>query len=493
MSFLDNVLSGLAYRLKTLSGVVDVSEAPAPEPGQVLTALDATHAEWLDPTGGGGGGGTADQANALTCTGGDPIDVSGAAPPTAGQVLTALDDLNAEWRDPVLPPDIFDTANTVLCALDGDGGLGPVPVFMPPSTALMRADTGDIFAGTGADLAALIGPVSGTDSTARAAAAAAQATADAAVPAALFDANTVIAADVDNTPHAITMPPSTVLVRLASGAIKAGTVAELQALLGIAPAASGSAPLWQQPALPHTDDVEFTSTPTGFDCRVQSTAGASQAMTLGTAAPDAYARLSQGVGNVVFNTQRASWMHLHSWNTNVANNPNPAVYCKPLTAPATNMFVWTRLGVFKPNVGYTGDEVFGICMAADTGGHPNPTLFVSTALGNYAGGCVFQGQSFDGGGTGLTVIPNNASGVTFQSTCAPYEYVAVHKRGTVYHFWLFNDAGQRLHLGSITLATFAPAWFGFQWRCNNGSLVQPGTPVYCADFLRRIDTATFPF
>jgi hypothetical protein len=237
MSFLDNVLSGLAYRLKTLSGVVDVSEAPAPEPGQVLTALDATHAEWLDPTGGGDpGGGTADQANALTCTGGDPIDVSGAAPPTAGQVLTALDDLNAEWRDPVLPPDIFDTANTVLCALDGDGGLGPVPVFMPPSTVLLRAAAGDIFAGTGADLATLLG--------------------SAVVPSSLYDANTVLTADVDNTPHALAAAPSTILLRGASGNIKWGTAAEAKALLGLTDNVN---PVWDPPATPNADDEEFVT------------------------------------------------------------------------------------------------------------------------------------------------------------------------------------------------------------------------------------------
>jgi hypothetical protein len=241
MSFLDNVLSGIATKLKTLSGVVDVSLSPAPVVGQVLTAIDATHAQWADPTGGGGGGdgGTADQANALSTTA-DPVDVSGAAPPTPGQVLTALDDLNAAWLDPSLPPGMFDTANTVICALDGDGGLGPVAVFMPPSTALMRADTGDIFAGTGADLAALIGPVSGTDSVARDAAAAAQATADAAVPKALFDANTVLVADVDNTPHALAAPASSVMTRLATGAIKWGSVAELQALLAISVSGGGA-------------------------------------------------------------------------------------------------------------------------------------------------------------------------------------------------------------------------------------------------------------
>jgi hypothetical protein len=244
MSFLDNVLSGIARELKTLSGVVDVSQSPAPVPGQVLTAIDATHAHWADPTGGGGGGGGYIIADALNTGSGDPafaVDVSGSPIPSPGQVLLAVGTDAATWSDPPwLSLDEFTTANTVLCALDGDGGLGPVAVVMPPSTALMRADTGDIFAGTGADLAALIGPVSGTDSTARAAAAAAQATADAAVPKALFDANTVLVADVDNTPHALAAPASSVMTRLATGAIKWGSVAELQALLAISVSGGGA-------------------------------------------------------------------------------------------------------------------------------------------------------------------------------------------------------------------------------------------------------------
>jgi hypothetical protein len=277
MSFLDGILNGTAYKLKTLSGVVDVSGAAAPVPGQVLTALDATHAQWSDPTGGGDGGAatalaftdrdvsisgsSGENGDVLTIVGGDlqlatptgggaadalattggPVDVSGAAPPTSGQILTADDETAAEWVDPSwLSLDFFDSANTVIAALDGDGGLGPAAVLMPPSTVLMRADTGDIFAGNAADLAALIGPVSGTDSVARDAAAAAQATADAAVPAALFDANTVLVADVDNTPHALAAPASTVMTRLATGAIKWGSIAELQALLSISVSGGGA-------------------------------------------------------------------------------------------------------------------------------------------------------------------------------------------------------------------------------------------------------------
>lgn len=51
---------------------------------------------------------------------------------------------------------------------------------------------------------------------------------------ALYDANTVLAANSDNTPAALTMGASTILARLAAGNIKAATPAEIKTLLAIA-------------------------------------------------------------------------------------------------------------------------------------------------------------------------------------------------------------------------------------------------------------------
>jgi hypothetical protein len=56
--------------------------------------------------------------------------------------------------------------------------------------------------------------------------------ANAAVPKALYDANTVLAANTDDTPAALTMGASTILARLAAGNIKAASVAEILTLLG---------------------------------------------------------------------------------------------------------------------------------------------------------------------------------------------------------------------------------------------------------------------
>jgi hypothetical protein len=49
----------------------------------------------------------------------------------------------------------------------------------------------------------------------------------------LFDANTVLKADSDNTPAALTMGASTILARLAAGNIKAASVAEILTLLDV--------------------------------------------------------------------------------------------------------------------------------------------------------------------------------------------------------------------------------------------------------------------
>jgi hypothetical protein len=98
MSFLDPITAGgPANALLTTADPVDVSAATPPNPGDVLRAVDATHATWQP----GGGGGTGGDASGLETTGA-PVDVSAAAPPVEGQVLMAVDAEHAEWRVPGL-------------------------------------------------------------------------------------------------------------------------------------------------------------------------------------------------------------------------------------------------------------------------------------------------------------------------------------------------------------------------------------------------------
>jgi hypothetical protein len=60
MSFLDGIFQGgtIATDLATTDLPVNVSGAPGPNPGDVLTAVDGENARWAPPSGGGGGGGS---------------------------------------------------------------------------------------------------------------------------------------------------------------------------------------------------------------------------------------------------------------------------------------------------------------------------------------------------------------------------------------------------------------------------------------------------
>lgn len=88
--------TGTADALGTTGADVDIGAAAPPSAGQVLTAVDATHATWQTPAGGGA-------ADALATSGAD-VDVGAAAPPSAGQVLTATGATTATWQTPAAAP-----------------------------------------------------------------------------------------------------------------------------------------------------------------------------------------------------------------------------------------------------------------------------------------------------------------------------------------------------------------------------------------------------
>jgi len=148
VSFLDNILQGgaTAADLATTDVPVNVSNSTPPNPGDVLKAVDATHATWQP------GGGAGSDAGGLETTG-DPVDVSNAAPPVAGQVLTAIDATHAEWRVPGLhyDPGIKFWTNSVGSATIGPGtwgfisqpadGVTPVVVYIVSSLEAPPVDS----------------------------------------------------------------------------------------------------------------------------------------------------------------------------------------------------------------------------------------------------------------------------------------------------------------------------------------------------------------
>jgi len=149
---------GSAGSLATTGAPVNVGNADPPNPGDVLTAIDPTHAAWAAPTGGGtpdnallrsandwaefpnqegpsssdlflierasdgakqtisAGSLVGRAAKELDTLPGDPVNVGDAAPPVAGQVLTAIDATHAHWA----------------AAASGGGGTGGHPIISPP-------------------------------------------------------------------------------------------------------------------------------------------------------------------------------------------------------------------------------------------------------------------------------------------------------------------------------------------------------------------------
>ena len=155
----------------------------------VTTVSGTDFVEKVDDGGGGGGGGAVDsvfgRTGTVTAQTGDY---------TAAQVAAAPDSATFITQTP-------------------SSGLSGEQAMSALGTGLVKNTTG-----TGVQSIA----VAGTDYVSPADA----------VLKSLYDAQTVLAAVTDNTPAAVTMAASTILARLASGDIKAATVAEILTLLG---------------------------------------------------------------------------------------------------------------------------------------------------------------------------------------------------------------------------------------------------------------------
>jgi len=169
-------------------------------------------------------------------TTGDPVNVSEADPPAAGQVLVAIDETHAEWSDAGVAVD--STARAAAAAAQSTA-----------NTAVTNAAAAQTTANTGVTNAA-----------------AAQATADAAVPKATYDANTILIANSDNTPVALTIPASSLVIRKSSGNIVAGNHLEAKRVLQLDDRA------WSNPWIPGVEsdptfDDEFDSGDPDFAVR----------------------------------------------------------------------------------------------------------------------------------------------------------------------------------------------------------------------------------
>ena len=159
-------------------------------------------------------------------------------------------------------------------------------------------------------------------------------------------------------------------------------------------------------------------------------------------------------------------------------------YSKAVTVP-TNRLIWSRLAFsmrFTETSAVAGN--FGLGFFADASGHAS----LSDSVVFYFDGLTSSTQGLKATKTAATVFSTITTGPNvLGGTGIAWDYLGIHKVGTTYHFWTFNDGGHKMYWGSTTHAA-TMARIGFFIR--DGNSASPGNAIVGADFVRNIDSAT---
>lgn len=257
---------------------------------------------------------------------------------------------------------------------------------------------------------------------------------------------------------------------------------------GAGPAGAGSASeLFAKPATPHANDDEFEGTIDGSwlftDVQTSSTLTS-------TGAVDAYADVQTGLDFRATHdpTDRPSWIVLQG------ENLHNVQMSKPVTL-ATNTIIYSRITYrFYRATARADDISVALCLWADAAGVPSNTdnirYFMSEA--NFESLTPRAIARENNIGTVDIRLTDANAGPPLGARPKSYEYLAIHKIGSVYHFWIGNPYGGWLWITSRT-ATFASplARVGLEFYARGTfvatSHVSPGSPLCACDFIRQID------
>lgn len=240
--------------------------------------------------------------------------------------------------------------------------------------------------------------------------------------------------------------------------------------------------LWRIPDSPNGDDEEFNSTtpPAGFELYNNS----DSVVITPSGSIDPYTALTANdSARLKTHTDwRRSYVAIQV-STESTTTKN-YTYTKAVTVPM-NRLIYARMGFsmrFTETLAQAGN--FGLAFYADSGGHAS----LSDSIVFYFEGNASTNQTLHTSKTVGGAFTRLVSGPTMNGGIGTvWEYLAIHKISTTYHFWTFTDAGQKHYWGNTTHAA-TMARMG--WFIRDGNSTNPANSVFTADFLRCIDSAT---
>lgn len=246
-------------------------------------------------------------------------------------------------------------------------------------------------------------------------------------------------------------------------------------------ASTGAPPLWSLPASPHANDDEFASTTLNAAWELYD--ADSTAVVAPTGLVDPYTGFTTaGLTKIGLHTNwRNSYLALQP---SFEGSGHRLTLTKQVTVP-TNCYIWARVGLA---LGFASranrDGSFGLTFCGLQTTHAawvsnSVTLYVNNSAGTQT---LQTGNIISAGTTFATVGPTISGGVG-----ETYDYMCIHKIGTVYHFWMFAENGEHQYLGTVTNAVTMQA-IGFYMVC--GQTGAPGNVIFMADFFRQVDTAS---
>jgi hypothetical protein len=297
----------------------------------------------------------------------------------------------------------------------------------------------------------------------------------------LFDANTLLYATSDNTPVALTLPASTIVGRKSSGGIVALTAAEVLAIIGLSTAA-GSKPLYVPPGTPEAIDEEFDSTtmPGGWTWR-DITNAADRTPSFNSI--DMFSTLTGTASpRVALHTDwRASWM---MWQVADAGYHYAT---KPIGTVPTNACYWSRIRLPWLEGNAANPSRMQLIIAADSSGKVDPLNQICVGPFNVGGVPRISSLYYFNSASPIGQEDSEVWG----ANSPPPEYFAIQKFGTTYFCHFASEAGA----GRCSInfnVSFTPAHIG--WRVIAGPAgSQFPVAVFGVDFLRRLTGSKLPW